>query len=286
MARFDDGRRLRRILFATDFSRAAMAALPHAARLARDSGAQLYVAHIIELQPWELSPELSLQTRIDATRRLDQVLACAELRGIETRSIVRHGRAAAELVRAAQEHAIDLVVMGTRSRRGLNHWIGASAAEELAACAPCPVLAVGPLARPARLDAPFRNIVLATGLNPGAAAGITYAHSFAEAHGAKLWVAHAMRPHTPIDEGSTQRWLRKLIPDRPDIERVAEVGTVEQVTIMLAERESADLVMLGPGLGSLLPLVSRQVACPVMMIRYAIAMIRPKSFGAVPAIGS
>jgi nucleotide-binding universal stress UspA family protein len=278
MASSRAGKQLRRILFATDFSRAAQAALAHAARLATDSGARLYVAHVIELHGWELSPELTLQLRIQATRKLDQVLACTELRGIDVRPIVRHGRAAAELLQLAQEHAIELVVMGTRSRRGLNHWFGASVAEQLAASAPCPVLAVGPLARPATTE--YRNIVLATGLNPGAAAGISYACSFAEAHHAKLWVAHSLRPHTPIDEGSSERWLRKLVPNHPGVERVAEAGSVEQVTIMLAERESADLVMLGPGLGSLLPLLTHAVACPVMAVRYAIPMIRPKSFGA------
>jgi hypothetical protein len=64
------------------------------------------------------------------------------------------------------------------------------------------------------------------------------------------------------------------------------VGTVEQVTIMLAERESADLVMLGPGLASLLPLMARAVACPVMAVRYAIPMIRPKTLGAERAVSS
>jgi len=277
MASSQAGKHLRRILFATDFSRAAQAGLAHAARLGIDAGARLYVAHVIELHGWELSPELSLQMRIEASRKLDQVLACTELRALDVRAIVRQGRVAAELLRLAQEHAIDLVVTGTRSRRGLNHWFGASAAEQLAASAPCPVLAVGPLARPAM---EYRNIVLATGLNPGAAAGISYACSFAEAHHAKLWVAHSLRPHTPIDEGSSERWLRKLVPNHPGVERVAEAGSVEQVTIMLAERKSADLVMLGPGLGSLLPLMTRAVACPVMAVRYAIPMIRPKSFGA------
>ena len=55
---------------------------------------------------------------------------------------------------------------------------------------------------------------------------------------------------------------------------------MEQVTVMLAEREGADLVMLAPGLGSRLPQIARYVACPVMAVRYAIPMIRPRSFGA------
>ncbi len=281
-ATFHAGLKLRRILFATDFSASALAALPQAARLARNSGARLYLAHIIEIHPpWKISTEAALQLRIDATRRLDYTLALPELRGISTEMVVANGGVTAEILRIAQEYAADLVVTGTRSRRGLIHFFAHSVAEQLAESAPCPVLTVGPRARPVAVDAPFRKIVLATSLSPGAAAGISYARSFAQAQGAKLWVAHPLHPHSPLSEtDSANRWLSKLVPNQPGVERVAEVGSVEQVTVMLAEKEGADLVMLAPGLGSRLPQIARHVACPVMAVRYAIPMIRPKSFGA------
>ena len=280
-ATFNAGLNLRRILFATDFSPSALAALPQAARLARNSGARLFLAHVIEHHPWKTSTEAALRLRTDATRRLDHFLALPELRGISTQTVVGHGGVTADLLRIAQEYAADLVVTGTRSRHGLNHFFANSAAEQLAESAPCPVLTVGPRARPVAVNAPFRNIVLATGLNPGAAAGISYARSFAQAQGAKLWVAHSLHPHSPLNEtDSATTWLKKLVPDHPGIELVAEVGSVEQVTLTLAERECADLVMLAPGLGSRLPQIARYVACPVMAVRYAIPMIRPKSLGA------
>jgi nucleotide-binding universal stress UspA family protein len=279
-ATFHAGLNLRRILCATDFSPSALAALPQAARLARISGARMVLAHIIEIHAWNISTEAALQRRIDATRRLGHILALPELRGISTQTVVGHGEVTAEILRIALEYAADLVVTGMRSRRGLNHFFGNSAAEQLAESAPCPVLTVGPYARPVAVHAPFRNIVLATGLNPGAAAGISYARWFAQAHGAKLWVAHSLHPQSPLGEtDSAERWLRNLVPEQPGVERVAEVGRVEQVTVMLAERECADLVMLAPGLGSRLPQIARHVSCPVMAVRYAIPMIRPKSLG-------
>jgi nucleotide-binding universal stress UspA family protein len=241
-ATFHAGLKLRRILFATDFSPSALAALPQAARLAWISGARLYFAHVIESHAWKISTEATLRLHIDATRRLDHILALPELRGISTQTVVGHGPVTAEILRIAQEYAADLVVTGTRSRHGLNHLFAHSAAEQLAESAPCPVLTVGPRARPVDVHAPFRNIVLATSLNPSAAAGISYARWFAQAQGAKLWVAHSLHPHSPLSEiDSAERWLRKLVPDQPGIERVAEVGSVEQVTVMLAERECADL---------------------------------------------
>jgi nucleotide-binding universal stress UspA family protein len=278
---FNAGLNLRRVLFATDFSPSAQAALPQAAHLAWISGARLYLTHVIEIPPRKNSTEAALRRHIDAIRRLDDTLALPELRGISTQTVVGNGRVNDEILRIAQEYAADLVVTGTRSRNVLSHFFANSTAKQLAESAPCPVLTVGPRARRVAVDAPIRNIVLATSLNPGAAAGISYARSFAQAHGAKLWVAHSLLRHSPPSEtDSANRWLRNLVPDQPGVERVAEVGSMEQVTVTLAERECADLVMLAPGLGSWLPQIARQVNCPVMAVRYAIPMIHPKSLRA------
>ena len=283
------GLRLGRILLATDFSPAAQAALRHAARLARVSGAQLHVAHVIEDRLWKICPELTLLRRIDATRRLDQTLASPECAGIRVQPVLRHGGVVPQVVRIAEQNGVDLIVTGTRGHHGLRHLLLGSAAEKLAQCAPCSVLTVGPSARTAPDgEAVFRNIVLATGLNPGAAAGIAFALSFAQRHGAKLWVAHSLRPGDDATRSdAVDAWMKKIVPDQPGVERVLEIGSVEQVTLTLAERESADLVMLAPGLGSLLPQMVRQVSCPVMIVRYAIPMIRPKWLGATtPALSS
>lgn len=277
----DSTYRLRRILYVTDFLPAAQAALPYAAQLARAAEALLFVAHVIEGHPWDTSPELTFQNRMDAVRLLDQTLARPELHGVKAQYVLRHGGVVSQLLRIAQEDAVDLMVTGTRAPHGLDLLFGSSVAGQLAQSAPCPLLTVGPRARKPANDASLRNIVLATGINPGAAAGISYARAFAQAHGAKLWVAHSLRPGDSLLEGDAARkWLRKLVPDQPFVERVTEVGSVEHVTLALAERESADLVMLAPGLGPLLPEIVRLVQCPVMAVRYAIPMIRPKSFGA------
>jgi nucleotide-binding universal stress UspA family protein len=271
----DAGLKLRRILYPTDFSAASRVALPHAAGLARGSGALLYVVHVITVQPWELCPELSLQGRIEATRLLDQTRQMPELAGVRTEAVLRHGGVSAQVLRLAQEHSVDLVVMGTRAQRGLDYLLLGSAAEKLARSAPCPVLTIGPRApRIATGDTGFRNIVLATNVSPGAAAGIAYACSFARRFGANLWVTHS-------DESLQARaWLKKQLPEQPGIYCVADAGPLKEIAVKVAEQESADLVMLGPGLASLEPYVARHAPCPVLTVRYAVTTIRPKTFGA------
>ncbi|MGZ4832178.1 MAG: universal stress protein [Terriglobales bacterium] len=283
----DAGPAIRCIVFASDFSPASQAALPHAARLARVFGALVYVLYVIEIQPWEICPEVTLQSRIDATQLLDEVGRSKEWDGIRVQAALRHGSAAAQIIRFAQEHSADLIVTGAGSRDRLRHLLLGSVAEQLAQAAPCPVLTIRSDANPpATGEAGFRNIVLATGANAGAAAGISYAAKFSNRFGANLWIAHSLRPDGRGGNNSERSWLSKLVPHREGVAPIFEIGTVEQVTIMLAQRESADLVMLAPGLGWLLPKIVQHLACPVMSVRYAIPMIRPKSFGAEIASNS
>jgi len=47
-----------------------------------------------------------------------------------------------EIVHFAQEHAFDLIVMGTHGRTGFSHWLMGSVAERVLRTAHCPVLTV------------------------------------------------------------------------------------------------------------------------------------------------
>jgi Universal stress protein family len=51
---------LKKILFATDFSRAAAAAIPYAAALTRNYGATLYVVHVRPAADWDLHSSCGL----------------------------------------------------------------------------------------------------------------------------------------------------------------------------------------------------------------------------------
>lgn len=61
--------------------------------------------------------------------------------------VVRQGDAAECVVAEAERTGADLVVMGSRARRGVRRWALGSAAEAVARTAPCPVLLVPPTAR-------------------------------------------------------------------------------------------------------------------------------------------
>jgi nucleotide-binding universal stress UspA family protein len=61
-----------------------------------------------------------------------------------TKTTVVAGDAAEEIIRYAEEHGIDLIVMGTHGRKGLDKIIFGSVAERVVKTAPVPVMIVNP----------------------------------------------------------------------------------------------------------------------------------------------
>jgi nucleotide-binding universal stress UspA family protein len=140
---------IKKILFPTDYSRCSDQALVRALWFAEHYGAQLHVVHALlplDFDPHNVShhlPDLEgLQRQID---RLTSVRAPAYRSYSEVEIIsasVRGIAAAPAVLTYAAENDIDLIVMGTHGRRGINHLLLGSVAEEIVRMSPCPVLTV------------------------------------------------------------------------------------------------------------------------------------------------
>ncbi|MGI9102001.1 MAG: universal stress protein [Terriglobales bacterium] len=270
---------LQRVLFATDFSPAAASALPYAAALARAFHGCLYAAHVIEVEPWETAPELTLQSRIEALRELDALVDMPGLGTLPRRAILRHGGVAPQLLRIAEEQGMDAIVTGTEARHGLGYLLAGSVSEKLARAASCSVLAVGPRATHPDGEVRFRNLVLLAYRNPAAAGAVQYAARFAASFGARLQVLHAIPPGSSKDQtDSTRLWLHKVVA--PELELQVDLhwcvaeGEPQTVLCRMAETSSVDLVMLGPGAANLLPEVMPHLPCPVMAVRQTLSFAR------------
>lgn len=125
--------RLSSVLFPTDFSPAAHAALEVAMHVARESGATLHVVHVV---PPVTDPG-------DAAERLKQLHASlADDVAIETALL--SGRVAQRITAYARDRAIQLIVLGSHGRTGLSRAILGSVAEAVLRHAPCLVLSVPP----------------------------------------------------------------------------------------------------------------------------------------------
>ena len=137
---------LKRILVPTDFSETSEAALRYGTELARQYTGRLYLLHVVE-NPGEAAKAdipigLFETMRTAALDRLGQLVTSHELRKFRPECAMRLGAAPNEIVRYAQDHEIDLIVMGTHGRRGIARVVLGSVAERVVRTAPCPVLTV------------------------------------------------------------------------------------------------------------------------------------------------
>ena len=141
----------RKILYATDFSTGSDAALPYAVSLAQHAAAQLTVMHVVEPIPIGYDPMAGVSFEIAAYQGALENEARAKLRttipewvrlGCETDDVVTTGKPYVQILRAANERLIDLIVMGVHGRNALDRRAFGSTTEHIIRRATCPVLTV------------------------------------------------------------------------------------------------------------------------------------------------
>jgi nucleotide-binding universal stress UspA family protein len=132
---------VKKILYPTDFSSYSNQAYFHAVALAENHQASLTVLFVYT-PDFPAPPQAAAHATSQAFWR-DQL---EQIRPLNPDIVVKHvfleGDPAAELVRYAQDAAIDLVVMGTHGRTGLERLLMGSVAEKVLRDAPCSVLVV------------------------------------------------------------------------------------------------------------------------------------------------
>jgi nucleotide-binding universal stress UspA family protein len=131
----------KKIIFPTDFSTTAIAALEEAAALARSRGATLLIVHVQE-PSYAYRGEFYYGLPEPDVESLTDMLHSVEPKGDDVRCEYRLlvGDPAAEIVRLAREEDADMIVMATHGRSGLLRLLMGSVAEAVIRSAPCPVL--------------------------------------------------------------------------------------------------------------------------------------------------
>ncbi len=141
--------KVKKILAPTDFSELSKRGIRYALEMARDSSAEVIVYHVIDLggeRPERGYPFGPYHDVLEDNRRvLDKFLGdnfadCIDL--IEVRQIVEFGRSFKNIVEMADQQNVDLIVMATHGRTGLDHVILGSVAEKVVARSSWPVLVI------------------------------------------------------------------------------------------------------------------------------------------------
>lgn len=87
-------------------------------------------------------PTFSEEERSFAENNLRVWADSMETTGVTTKTMLRNGLAAHEIVEAAKELDADLIIIATHGYTGWKHFCIGSTAERVVRAAPCPVLVV------------------------------------------------------------------------------------------------------------------------------------------------
>ena len=132
------------LLLATDGSEGADQATKHAIELASQLDATLHILSVSEDGPHssDKRDQMRTDTEDESAHAVEEAEQAVSSAGIESTTTVRHGVAQEEIVDVAETEPIDMIVVGTHGRTGLDHLIVGSVAEEVVRNAPVPVVTV------------------------------------------------------------------------------------------------------------------------------------------------
>jgi nucleotide-binding universal stress UspA family protein len=166
---------MKRILVPTDFSKPAMIATEVAADIARRSGTELTLLHVIEEGvgnsinvEGQVNPDSGWEEKIftmklieKAKKQMAKLVEDPKLEGVKLKQELRVGSPYHGMNKIIIEKKVDLVVMGTAGHSRLEEMIIGSNTEKVVRTANCPVLTVHN--KPASKD--FKDIVYATSMD-------------------------------------------------------------------------------------------------------------------------
>ncbi|WP_135666052.1 universal stress protein [Halorhabdus rudnickae] len=238
---------IERILFPTDGSAGATATLEHALDLAADHDASVHVLTVGDADGEYPGREV-LDLAADRIRD----------RGLDSETVLREGRPYREILEYAEEDNVDLIVMPTHGRTGLERLLLGSVTAKVMRLADVPVLTACP---DAELRYPYRRVLVPTDGSQSAAAALEVGVALAETADAPLStlsVVEKPRPDGNIHP-SAERERREEMAERA-VEsaastarrRVPEVSTavvhgrsIPETIREYATAERVDLIVLG-----------------------------------------
>lgn len=138
----------KKILIATDGSEYTKKAVDYGVDLSKHTGAKLHAIYVVDTAAfasipmdaaWESMYELLRQEGNEATK---YVAEKAEAEGVEIERLTVEGHPADELIKYAESNSIDMIILGTIGKSGLDRFLLGSVAEKVVRNSKIPVLVV------------------------------------------------------------------------------------------------------------------------------------------------
>lgn len=285
--------KIERILCPVDLSEASARAYEYAESLARHYGATLIVQYVVELWQHPCAFHAASAKVFDDFREqllsagresLQQFVSRHRADGLRSECVVQEGVAADAILSAAQSDAIDLIVVGTHGRRGLDRVLLGSVAERVLRNAPCPVLAVRNNQNPARAAVQCHRILCCIDFSKHSEQVLNYARSLAETYGGEVTVLTVLEEINNSAEiaretARAMAMLERLISipafDSITTHVAVRLGNAHEQIIEFASEAGSDLIVTGIGrrhglgfgaFGSTAYRVIQHSLCPVLAV--------------------
>jgi len=232
---------------------------------------------------WAAMAEAAERESKEQAQRLDK-----QLEGVEREAVISEGNAWQVISDLIEKKEIDLVVLGTRGRTGLEKVLLGSVAERILRQSPCPVLMVGPHVHPWSQEyAKMHEILYATDLATDTPVAAPYAISLAQENQAHLVLLHVIEDRKPgelVDSPEVmackERKLEQMVTEQAGLwcepTYIVEQGPAAEKILDVSKRRHTDLIVLGArpakGFATHLTLgtvqkVVAQATCPVLTVR-------------------
>ncbi len=256
------------ILCPVDFSEFSARAYDYAQSLAQQYKARLLLVHsprpLFFAYPsfayTDVVHGIYRDLRAHAELELQKFVDSHTHNGIQIECKVTDGPATDDILTFAEQQDVNLIVMGTHGRRGLDHLVLGSVTEKVLRKAKCPVLVVrkpvhefvAPENTQALIN--LRKILFATDFSEHSERGLDYALSLAQEYNAELTLLHVLEDIPASEDlasatGDAMQRLEELVPSEPRnwcaIQAKVRLGRPHQEIIQLSLEAQTDLVILG-----------------------------------------
>ncbi len=255
------------ILVPTDGSEGARIGARRGIDLAATTGADVHVLSVVdtrEIEPSQASNEQTERERLlekDAERAVDAISGLAK-RHLSSRitTAVEEGIPFQTINEYVDTHDIDLIVMGTQGRTGLERVLLGSVAEKTLRTATVPIVTVTPDADVAEVgDGLYENILLPTDGSEGAELAIEWGITLAEVYDAMVHTVYSVDTSRFGDEGRAEFYDALEQTGREALETVRQRareadlsiagtlanGPAARAILSYSEEHDADLIVMG-----------------------------------------
>lgn len=233
---------IKKILVPIDFSENAMIALDYASSIAKLSGAQIILVHVIESLPVNNTPFIFTNPEIDGYQTKIIEMCTAQLTEIATNYALKYGvtidhvniigRTHKDIKDFSEKIKADLIVMGTHGISGVREFIAGSNTFRVVTDATCPVLSVPFDTKSSN----FNNILVPFRDKPHSREKVDYAIAFAKICGATIHVLG-------IDTEKDPEHLRRIQLEGDQILKIVEGSGVKCNLKVISDDYRPDLVI-------------------------------------------